>query len=87
MLYCASFTEIELIQLNKKEKMEEERRRKTVIVGDMQPLANSLPAISSRYGSILTIEEVVYVSSVDISLDQHHTGWRQVDDSSMGTHT
>ena len=42
-------TEIEMRKSEKEAEKEAEQRRKTVIVGDMHPLATSLPTISTRY--------------------------------------
>jgi len=42
-------TEIEMIKKTEIEKKAEEGRRKTVVVGDMQPLAESLPTLTPRF--------------------------------------
>ena len=52
LLFALPFlAEIELSKKQKREEREAEERQKTVVVGDMQPLAASLPTILSRYGA------------------------------------
>ncbi len=66
--FCVA--EVELINQTEVEKKAEEERRKTVIVGDMQPLVNSLPTLAARQVGLVKFFHwpITHDYSIDLTL-------------------